>query len=85
MTKLRILAGLLALLAVGAVVFVRASNASDSSAPSPAAAPDNSSCDSCCGPVVPEPIKTAVPAGQASPYSAEPAKDAAPAAVPAKN
>lgn len=78
MSKLRILAGLIALLAVGAVVYVRASNTGDTAAAKPAAA-DDSTCDSCCGPVVPEPIKTAVPAGQTSPYSAEPA------AAPAKN
>lgn len=77
MSKLRILAGLLALAAVGAVAYVRASNSSDTSAP--AAATDSAANDSCCGPVAPEPIKAAIPASLPSPYSTEPGKDATPA------
>lgn len=76
MSKFRILAGLLALAAVGAVAYVRASNAGDAVTTTPAA--DTASCDSCCGPVVPEPVKAEMPATLPDPFTAQPDKDAAP-------
>ena len=77
MSKLRLWLGLIALGAVGAVIYVRASNASD--VPAAPAAASSSDCDSCCGPVVPEPSKAAVSPALPSPYSAAPDKNAAPA------